>query len=279
MAYCAARSSPALRDFTTLLSIVTAIIGKPQAAGAVTQVKPVGWKYAAYNGNNLLPQNLQVGALTGPEVTKINEAMRRVRLAIGTARDAILKVRTGNPGQTFTDFFGAFDAARFKTITDNFQALVLAFNGTPNFTDMRNDAIWATTYGGCVRANLKSKDVNKVMSLNGNVNMLMARGFLGKGSYEKTSDDTIATLVHEFAHSAINAVDVPDLDAGGNFLWARVSDNSVDADYGNSTDAFNHQCSTEAMDKVLAQFKPEYAVVNADNYGQFVKKILVGAKK
>ena len=54
-----------------------------------------------------------------------------------------------------------------------------------------------------------------------------------------------------------------------------MSDGPADADFGNSVDPFGHQSSQEAMDTTLARFRPEYAVVNADSYGQFTKRILL----
>jgi hypothetical protein len=260
---------------------------KPQAAGqAASPLNPVGWQLQAYPGNNALPQDQQVGALTTTEVAKINEAMMRAPSAVEAARDAILKVeakrRSGSTAalaeeQTFTDFFGAFDATRFSQILENFQVLVLALKGIPEFSDWRNDQVWAGTYGGCVRKKL-GKRTGGALSLTGKVDMRFGRAFLGKGGYEKTSDDTVATLVHEFAHGALRAVDVPDVDANGIFQCTRVSDDPANADFGNSTDAMNHQCSNEAMDKILAQFHPEYAAVNADNYAQFTKAIMIAKK-
>lgn len=260
---------------------------KPQMAGLVASaLRPVGWQLQGYPGNDPVPQDQQVGALTTAEVAKINEAMLRAPSAVEAARNAILKVEVKRRGsssaalaeeQTFTDFFGAFDAIRFPRILENFQVLALALKGIPKFSDWRNDRVWADTYGGCVRRMLGTR-ANGALSLTGTVDMRFGRAFLGKGSYEKTSDDTVATLVHEFAHGALRAVDVPDVDANGNFQCARVSDDPANADFGNSTDAMNHQCSTEAMDKILAQFHPEYAAVNADNYAQFTKAIMIAKR-
>jgi hypothetical protein len=260
---------------------------KPQMAGlSASALGPVGWQLQAYPGNDPLPQDQQVGALTTTEVAKINEAMMRAPSAVEAARNAILKVdvnhRRSSPAvlaeeQTFTDFFGSFDATRFAQILENFQVLVLAFKNIPKFTDWRNDKDWADTYGGCVRRKL-GRRTSGALGLAGIVDIRFGRAFLGKGSYEKTSDDTVATLVHEFAHGALRAVDVPDVDANGNFQCTRVSDDPADPDFGDSTDAMNHQCSNEAMDKILAQFHPEYAAVNADNYAQFTKAIMIAKR-
>jgi hypothetical protein len=84
----------------------------------------------------------------------------------------------------------------------------------------------------------------------------------------------VSTLVHEFAHGAINAVDVPPVDATGGWTHARVSDDPASNDFGASTDN-RIQASTIPMDQLLAQFRPEYAIVNADSYGQFATRLLL----
>jgi hypothetical protein len=266
---------------------------KMMAGVGASALKPIGWQYQAYDNSDLLPQGQQLGELTMSEIAKINEAMMRAPSAVAAAHKALTRVgylrRNGTPAneltmddkaavEAFANFFGAYDADRFERIADNFQVLVLAFKNTPKFADWRNDRAWKDTYGGCVRDNLGKKDKSGTLNLTEEVEILFGRAFLGKGNYEKTSDDTVATLVHEFAHGSIDAVDVPDVDDQGNFQCGRQSDDPKARNFGNSTDAMNHQCSNERMDKVLAKFKPEYAVVNADNYAQFTKTLLIAKK-
>jgi hypothetical protein len=262
---------------------------KPAQMGGVgaSNVAPSGWRLVVYAGTDLLPANQQAPPMTPAQISKVNEAMRRVKLAVEAARDTMLAVAKRKnftapmpaEEQAFTDFFGAYDEDRFNRVVANFQVLVLAFNGTPTFTDCRNRRVWANTYGGCVRANLATKSAKGVLALTGSVNMLIGRAFLGGGTYEKTSDDTICTLAHEFAHGSINAVDVPDVDNAGVFQCGRVSDDPAHADFGNSTDPFGHQSSQEPMDIIMARHHPEYALVNADCYGQFTKRILLNKQK
>ena len=262
---------------------------KPAQIGGVqsSNTKPVGWRLVNYDplihGGSMLPGGQHAPPLTPAQIQKVNEAMRRVQGAVESARDALIKIAgrksfavvpTPTEEKAYLDFFGAYDATRFARVLDNFKALMLAFNGTPNFIDVRNRTVWATTYGGCVRANLVVKATGQSLSLSGSVEMLMGRAFLGSGGYEKTTDDTIGTLVHEFSHGTVNAVDVPETDGVGAFQCTRTSDNPADAAFGNSTDPFGHQASTEALGLLLAQFKPEYAIVNADAYGQFTRRIL-----
>jgi hypothetical protein len=259
------------------------------AGGGASSVQPLGWVLVNYNpathGGSLLPVDQQVPPLTATEISRVNEAMRRVKVAIAGARDAMVKIQGGQgtveERKAHADFFGAADATRLQKLVLNFRALVLAFEGKPQFIDCRNRTVWANTYGGCVRRDLRVIEANtKALSLSGSVEMLMGRSFLGASGrgYAATTDDTIATLVHEFAHGALNAVDVPDVDATGAFGCARQSDDPANADFGNSTDPFNHQCSQEADDIVLATHRPDYALVNADNYGQFTKRLLMEAK-
>jgi hypothetical protein len=280
-----------------------------QMAGVgASGVTPTGWRLVMYAGADLVAANQRVPPMNAAQISKINEAMRRVKLAVTSARDAMLRVAKRRqfafpmPEEeiAFTDFFGPFDEDRMNRVVSNFQALVLAFDGTPNFIDVRNRQVWANTYGGCVRRNLvvrsgqaalgggvaaKAAAVGQAVaapkpqaaiSLSGSVEMLVGRAFIGSGSYAKTTDDTICTLVHEFAHGTINAVDVPDVDANGVFQCTRQSDNPAHPNFGNSTDPFGHQSSQEPMDKIMARHHPEYALVNADCYGQFTKRILMG---
>lgn len=103
--------------------------------------------------------------------------------------------------------------------------------------------------------------------------MFLGRAFYAPGNYEKTTDDTVGTLVHEFSHGAVNAVDVPPVDPSGSWMHARISDTPTDNDFGVSTDN-SIQASTPALDALLARHKPDYAVVNADSYGQFATRLL-----
>jgi hypothetical protein len=275
----------ALQTELTLKGISPGIVG----GIAPSQVAPKGWRLVAYDplvhGGSLLPVPAQTGALSATEIARINEAIKRATAAVVMARDAILEVARRQDfspplrieEQAYVDFFGAYDATRLQKIVKNFRALAIAFESTPEFLDVRNRTVWSTTYGGCVRRDLVD-GTGQQLALRGTVQMLFGRAFLGTGSYEKTTDDTIATLVHEFAHGVLNAVDVPDVDNSGVFQCTRASDVPTDADFGNSTDPFAHQCGTETLDRLLAQFHPAYAAVNADSYGQFTKRLLIAKR-
>jgi hypothetical protein len=246
-----------------------------------SQTRPEGWTLVAYAGLDLVPPGDRVGALSGPEIQRINEAFRRAKSAVELARDALIKIQSPNgfppqlnaDQQSYIDFFGAYDANRFQKVLGNMTGLALAFKNTPRVTDYRNQAEWWKEYGGCVRANLISNAGGSV-SLTGTVDILIGRGFLMRGGYAGTTDATVGTLVHEFSHGTFAAVDVPEVDAFGNFACTRESDTPGDYNFGNSTDPFHHQASQEADDKLLATHHPGYAVVNADSYAQFVRAVL-----
>lgn len=263
--------------------------GKSQLTNAMsTGVKAQGWRHVAWDAVTY-PWTAAVGAtqaintdLSTAEKMRMNEAIRRASLAVTYARDAMISIAggSGSPADmaAFTDFFGASDATRIQKIRDNYTILTLAFTGTPDVIDLRNTLYGLTCYAACFRANLAAvKSKGTGASITGSVNMFLGRAFYGAGNYEKTSDATVGTLIHEFAHGSINAVDVPPVDATGAWTHARESDNPADNNFGASTDN-SIQASTIPLDKLLAQFRPEYAVVNADSYGQFATKLLLNNK-
>ncbi len=248
-----------------------------------TGVKPAGWRYVAFaplvhTFAKALPLDQRVSpGFTTAETMRVNEAIRRVKLAITYARDAMIKIANGNPSAeqaaAYGDFFGAVDNARIKAIAKNFKVLAIAFDTGPDIVDLRNTDYGRDVYAACYRKSLATT-LNGTLSLTGSVNMFMGRAFFGRGNYEKTSDDTIGTLVHEFAHGAVNAVDVPPVDINGVWTHGRVSDDPNHADFGASTDNAI-QASTIPLDKLLAAHQPAYAAVNADSHGQFATRLLV----
>lgn len=258
--------------------------GKSQLKNAMsTNVKPTGWKYVAWDEatwgfTTALSKYDQVPAqLSTAETMRINESIRRVKLAVNYARDAMIRVAGGKSVgaelTAYTDYFGAKDDKRIKKVRDHFTVLSLAFDRGPDIVDLRNTKYGKTCYAACFRKSLAVNNKGS-LSLSGSVNMFLGRLFFGAGNYEKTTDDTIGTLVHEFAHGACNAVDVPPVDEHGAWTHTRTSDDPNDNDFGDSTDNAI-QASTQERDKLLAKWKPDYAVVNADNHGQFATRLLV----
>ena len=250
-------------------------------------VRPVGWNLVAFHPvthsfTTALPPHNQIGALSPIQIQRVNESFRRVKNAVTRARDAMITVakrqQFSRPmpieEQLYTDYFGAYDKDRVVKVRQNFQVLYLAFDSTPNMVDLRDTRYGLTCYAACYRANHRVVDTKGSVSLGGKVNLFLGRAFLGKGDYVNTTDATVGTLVHEFAHGACNAVDVPPVNNLGNFTHARKSDDAGHNDFGASTDN-NIQASTDSADKLLAKHKPAYAVVNADCYGQFAKQILL----
>jgi hypothetical protein len=255
-------------------------------------VAPTGWTYVAYDNANANhnwagPVTGVAKPLTHAETARINESLRRSKAAVELARDTLIKLprdpslwKGTKEENAYTDFFGAFDEVRYQLVLENYRALVLAFDGQPNVVDIRNTTAGGNCYAACVRRNLKTK-VNGSMALSGRVDIFLGQAFLGGGGgalagrYESGTDATVGTLIHEFAHGAINAVDAPMVNPAGT-AWTLTPNLTVGAaDYGISPDPWNNQASTPEDDRNLARFDASVAVRSADNYGQFARAILM----
>lgn len=260
--------------------------GKSQLTSVVsTGVRTIGWRHVqwdplVYTWTTAVPTAEELNAeLTTAEKMRVNEAVRRSKLASIYARDTMIKIAKGaattKEGEIYANCFGAVDAARVAKIRKNFEVLALAFERGPDMIDLRNTEYGKTCYAACFRANLSAYSAKeKVLSLTGGVDMFLGRAFFGKGSYEKSSDTTVGTLVHEFAHGAISAVDVPPVSATGAWTHTRKSDDPTHADFGETT-TNSIQASTPELGRLLAQHQPDYAAVNADSYGQFARLLLM----
>ena len=265
--------------------------GKKQLPGiSASEVKPVGWTYKAWDPivNNFTTAvaagDKQPDALSADQIQRVNEAMRRARTAAQLARDAMVRLIGRNnfanlplpvEEQSYLDYFGPFDATRAQKVLHNFKILTIAFEKGPVMIDLRNTEYGKTCYAACYRSNLGSKAAKTgELSLTGKVDMFLGRDFFKKGDYDKSTDNTIGTLVHEFAHGAFDAVDVPPVNALGGWGHTRKSDDPTSRDFGESTNN-SIQASTPDADKLLAKHKPAYAIVNADCYGQFARQILM----
>lgn len=264
--------------------------GKKQIAGiSASGVKPVGWTYQAWDP---IAQNFTTAvaagekepdALTPDQIQRVNEAMRRVKLAARLARDAMIRIMGRNnfgnaplpvEEQAYVDYFGAYDEKRAQRVLNNFKVLTIAFERGPVMIDLRNTEYGKTCYAACYRNNLASKAAKTgELSLTGAVDMFLGRAFFKKGSYESSTDTTVGTLVHEFAHGAVDAVDVPPCNATGGWTHGRVTDDPNHRDFGETTNN-SIQASTPVLDKLLARHRANYAIVNADSYGQFARQIL-----
>ena len=264
---------------------------RPPVRNTGLTVAPVGWSYVAYDPTN--PRHNWAGAQTGTQAlnfsqtARINEAFARTKDAVKQARDALLRFpRDGgawtntDDQKSYIDYFGAYNDARFQHVLENFRILALAFDGNPNVIDIRNTASGGACYAACVRANLKTVSSGS-LALTGRVDIYLGKAFFSDTGpisqrYASSTDATVTTLVHEFAHGSFKAVDVPMVNPGGT-AWTAQPANLTPGhdDYGVSPDPWRNQASTEAEDKKVAKFAPAAAVRSADNYGQFTREVLM----
>lgn len=266
-------------------------VGTVQPTGST--VVASGWTYVPFDGSN--PGHAWAGAVTGMETmnvsktAKINEAFRRTKRAVDLARDKLSKLSRnpsswGGPNtitqSLYVNYFGAFDAARFLHVLDNYSIMALAFNDAPNVIDIRNTASGGKCYAACIRRNLKS-ELNGSLALLGKVEIFLGQAFLNGGGalnakYATGTDATVGTLIHEFAHGSFSAVDAPMVNPTRTG-WTQVPVTLTPGhnNYGLSPDPWNNQASTDAEDRALAAFAPAVAIRNADNYGQFAVQLLM----
>ncbi|MDH5217671.1 MAG: M35 family metallopeptidase, partial [Gammaproteobacteria bacterium] len=258
-----------------------------------SNVKEIGWALVPWNVVDYpwtaeVPSVNKVPPLKPSQISRVNEAIRRAKRASFGAMNVMIKLEKKttfstpptSEEQIYLDYFGAHDRSRIRRVRDNFQTIYLAFSGTPNVVDLTNTMYGVDCYAACFRNDLASISPRGARSLSGAVNIFLGRHFFtGKTSYEKSSDSTIGTLIHEFAHGAINAVDAPRVMANGD--WELQPDHLADpthADHGASPNN-SLQSSTIELDKRLANKNPVIAVRNADSYGQFATAIQMAYEK
>jgi hypothetical protein len=261
----------------------------PLAGVTATQIGPVGYRLYApgdanyeQDGDAMLPLNQRLPDLTPVEIRRLNEAVARVLKAVSAARDAMIKIASKKSlapplaaaEALYVDYFGAYDPARAQTVLKNFKTLHTVASGNgPIIFDHRNTDFGEDCYAACKRGTV----VN-------DLKIWMGRDFFAEGKaggsaavwnalsgtqsvYNRTTDATLGTLVHEMSHGSFRAVDAPKVDAGGN--WELAPDAATWASPDN-----DEQSSTPELDKRLAKKEPRAAIVNADNYGQFAVEVM-----
>lgn len=256
----------------------------PLAGVIATQVGAVGYRLYKpgdpeyeQDGDAMLAPTDRLPDLTPVEIRRLNEAVARVLKAVTAARDIMIKIAakkslSNPPGREealYVDYFGAFDTARAKTVLDNFRTLhkVASGNG-PIIFDHRNTDFGEDCYAACKRGNV----IN-------DLKIWIGRDFFSEGKakvasgvwnaldgtqsvYNRTTDATLGTLIHEMSHGSFRAVDAPRVTSGGQWELTPVANTWASPDN-------NKQSSTPELDKRLAVKEPRAAIVNADNYGQF----------
>lgn len=261
---------------------------------------PRGWVYENFNPavqtwtTAVAPPTPVQGALNKSEVSKINEAFARAKGGVEQARDCLIPLHRHWPNMSpltktqnaYVQLFGAPGDRRqhLKAVLENFRVLCEAFRIGPKVIDVRNTVYGLTCFAACFRHDLRTDNGDGSFSLSGPVEVYLGRAFLqgtpsNKSGYIQSTDNTVGTLVHEFAHGAINAVDAPPVTGTGDpsapaSHWAHsLNLDQTSPDYGASDDN-SIQASTWTDDTKLARFSPPIARRNADNYGQFVTYIL-----
>nr|WP_199039234.1 hypothetical protein [Dyella sp. ASV24] len=247
-----------------------------------------GWSYAPFDPvefswTSAITSGFH-GALSLTQTSRVTEALRRTKMALGFAHRAMVRISKvtsfSSPATTeealYISSFGSYDARRIARVMRNFTVLKLAIDRGPRIVDMRDTDYGLRCYAACFRGTLGQTDggTGQVSVLSA-LTVFLGRAFFVSGTmnYGDSTDATVGTLVHEFAHGAINAVDVPPVDASGTWLHARESDIPTDTNFGASTDN-SVQASTATTVRLLGQHKPDYAIVNADSYGQFASGML-----
>lgn len=242
------------------------------------------WDQATWPWTTAVTSGAQ-GPLSMAQTSRITEAFRRAKTAIGYAHSAVVELARlpalpSRPlsveHQSYVDYFGAFDKTRIARVKQNITVLKLAFDRGPTIVDVRDTEYGKGCYAACFRGKVATIDgTTGQATVLSSLQVFLGRAFFLKGAlnYGDTTDATVGTLIHEFAHGAIDAVDVPPVNAAGGWTHARKSDDATHRDFGDSTDN-SIQASTVELDKLLAMHKPDYALVNADNYGQFAAALL-----
>ena len=233
------------------------------------------WTKGEYAWTDAVQANLKLPALKPSEITRINEAVARSKLAVEYARDAMIDLAKQNAignvpsteEQLYLDFFGAFDKNRAEKVLANYKTLYGEFSLRAGHGRREEHLVGHAMLRGVQRG-------RKVAGLE----VFVGRGFFLAGGvqdrYDTSCSSTVGTLIHEFAHGSFKAVDAPPVDGNGNWVLQPMHLNDPDHDdYGASPDNAV-QASTIELDKALAAKSPDVALRNADSYCEFALLLL-----
>ncbi|MEY4589877.1 MAG: Lysine-specific metallo-endopeptidase, partial [Pseudomonadota bacterium] len=208
---------------------------------------------------------------------KVSETYNRSKLAVSNALAAVLKTGTAGAERTrFVKWFGAYNEARKQEVVKNFRNLNSLFtSGVIIVKDARAiPGAWGDCFGFAMPGNKQNYvefSVGRAFFLKQGYNTMPGATPQERGdavklalaqAYANTSDWTVGTMIHELGHAINNLPDVnfqapatyaihPGMTPGG---WTQVS--------------------TPDLDEALAIARPELAVQNTDNYGQFARECL-----
>lgn len=227
----------------------------------------------------------RVPALSNSEIARVNEAMGRAKAAAEGARDAVIKVRGNWAGTTaehvlYKEYFGSSVGASglVNTVRERYNILVQAFELQPVIVDMRNTEYGVQCYAACYQRDLTERSGQGALRFTQGAKVVVFLGrdfFKGSSSYDVSTDATVGTLIHEFAHGSFFAVDVPP--TYDNPLRWHPSYPPTAVTYASPDNS--KQSSTPVMDRLVARLEPRAAIVNADNYGGFARELLMLEKK
>lgn len=262
--------APAVTKLKTFLATVSG----PTITSSITARgwTPKAWSLAAYAWTTAVPPVSALKELSPSKISRVNETISRAGRAAISARDVVIQVARkklvaplNDDDRLFVDYFGN-NPTHCAIVAERFKILALAFSNSPVMVDVRNTVFGLTCYAACLRNDLTTK-ASGSLTLNGRVEMFLGRDFFKTGSYDTTTDATVGTLIHEFAHGAFSAVDAPKVDASNN--WELTP--SADEEWASPVNS--EQSSTVELDKRLAAKEPRAAIVNADNY-EFARLLL-----
>lgn len=245
--------------------------------GSASHVKTDGYTIIEDPDNTGLLTSGAVPEFGTVQIGRINEAFGRVRTGVDKSFSSLLTVGpTVSPTHPYRRFFGAYNLTRLQTVRKNYQTMRLVLDGQRGSTRGSLFIVDARNFNNDFR-DVFAFTYPNMYTNKGYVVVWIGRAFFssvgsGKGFYDKSSDETLGTLVHELTHACFGSVDVPPSGSG----WS-LNTHGVPVDsFGNYGDEFNipPQVSTETDDESLAQTNPADAIRNADNYGQFTRAVL-----
>jgi len=199
-------------------------------------------------------------AMSGPELRKVNEAIRQIQESVRRSRDVVIGANTpGADRNMFVKWFGAYDYDRWKTVRDRYRLLddICVSKGIV-FTDGRQDPFNdANTFAWAYPGEVKDFPNMWLGTAFFNVNF-------GPQRARKAYSDTLGTLIHELTHACFHTADVPVSGAEPVDQWGHPTNNGVDV------------CNDPKNDCRLAETRPDEAILNADNYGEFTVDVYGG---
>jgi hypothetical protein len=216
--------------------------------------------------------------------SKVREAYNRSNLAAHEGRDLLLKASTGGtPARTvYERWFGPYTVDRASVVRGNIKGLCDLFDiGVIIMKDARQLAgAWGDCFGFAMPGNKRNYVeftlgraffLKKGWSVLPGANPAQRRAAVAQAlteAYSEMSDWTVGTMIHELGHATNN---LPDVDF--------QAPNSYQVSPGGLTPDGWDQCSTPALDMALAIARPDLAVLNTDNYGQFCREALQATGK